>query len=183
MPFNSCRSTGRRRYSATPPDLVPCSLLRSSSVSCFPAPSQLSSSICSLVFLCLDRFPALKHGTDVPRSKVGGDFGGRQGYRPRSSLLGFTPLLHTRTQLLQSRVQLANKSRITWVLLCSLFCCIIDVSVIRAFYSPDDWSSTNPQPGGPGFELGVFLPLDRLCLLYTSPSPRDRQKSRMPSSA
>ena len=25
--------------------------------------------------------------------------------------------------------------------------------------------------------------LDKLCLLYTSPSPRDRQKSRMPSSA
>ena len=24
---------------------------------------------------------------------------------------------------------------------------------------------------------------DRYCLLYTSPSPRDRQKSRMPSSA
>ena len=24
---------------------------------------------------------------------------------------------------------------------------------------------------------------DKLCLLYTSPSPRDRQKSRMPSSA
>ena len=35
-------------------DLVPCSPLRSSSVSCFPAPSQLSSSMCSLVFLCLD---------------------------------------------------------------------------------------------------------------------------------
>ena len=27
----------------------------------------------------------------------------------------------------------------------------------------------------------VFSPL--ICLLYTSPSPRDRQKSRMPSSA
>ena len=27
------------------------------------------------------------------------------------------------------------------------------------------------------------LPLLILCLLYTSPSPRDRQKSRMPSSA
>ena len=54
LPFNSCRSTGRRRYSATPPDLVPCSPLRSSSVSCFPAPSQLSSSMCSLVVLCLD---------------------------------------------------------------------------------------------------------------------------------
>ena len=25
--------------------------------------------------------------------------------------------------------------------------------------------------------------IDRTCLLYTSPSPRDRQKSRMPSSA
>ena len=29
-------------------------------------------------------------------------------------------------------------------------------------------------------DLGV---LDGVCLLYTSPSPRDRQKSRMPSSA
>ena len=32
-----------------------------------------------------------------------------------------------------------------------------------------------------------YVPLDealsRVCLLYTSPSPRDRQKSRMPSSA
>ena len=28
-----------------------------------------------------------------------------------------------------------------------------------------------------------FDELDRSCLLYTSPSPRDRQKSRMPSSA
>jgi len=54
LPFNSCGNTGRRRYSTTPPDLVPCSPLCSSSVSCFPAPSQLSSSMCSLVFLCLD---------------------------------------------------------------------------------------------------------------------------------
>ena len=33
-------------------------------------------------------------------------------------------------------------------------------------------------------ELGVEdLEQSRICLLYTSPSPRDRQKSRMPSSA
>ena len=33
-------------------------------------------------------------------------------------------------------------------------------------------------------ELNVFQSSnDRDCLLYTSPSPRDRQKSRMPSSA
>ena len=31
--------------------------------------------------------------------------------------------------------------------------------------------------------LGAFHGIDDPCLLYTSPSPRDRQKSRMPSSA
>ena len=30
---------------------------------------------------------------------------------------------------------------------------------------------------------GLFMELAHICLLYTSPSPRDRQKSRMPSSA
>ena len=32
-------------------------------------------------------------------------------------------------------------------------------------------------------ELVDFVPLTRICLLYTSPSPRDRVRSRMPSSA
>ena len=32
-------------------------------------------------------------------------------------------------------------------------------------------------------ELKSILENNGLCLLYTSPSPRDRQKSRMPSSA
>ena len=41
----------------------------------------------------------------------------------------------------------------------------------------------NGAPSGPTYLL--FVDADRLvdCLLYTSPSPRDRQKSRMPSSA
>ena len=43
-----------------------------------------------------------------------------------------------------------------------------------------------------GINLGIFERselrhlievIDNICLLYTSPSPRDRQKSRMPSSA
>ena len=35
-----------------------------------------------------------------------------------------------------------------------------------------------------GAELDIRVSIDRkTCLLYTSPSPRDRQKSRMPSSA
>ena len=32
-------------------------------------------------------------------------------------------------------------------------------------------------------EFGTFIAAIQSCLLYTSPSPRDRQKSRMPSSA
>ena len=34
-----------------------------------------------------------------------------------------------------------------------------------------------------GRRLVIWLTQASLCLLYTSPSPRDRQKSRMPSSA
>ena len=35
-----------------------------------------------------------------------------------------------------------------------------------------------------GIKQFIFVvPKNRPCLLYTSPSPRDRQKSRMPSSA
>ena len=33
------------------------------------------------------------------------------------------------------------------------------------------------------FNLSQQLPLDKDCLLYTSPSPRDMRRSRMPSSA
>ena len=32
-------------------------------------------------------------------------------------------------------------------------------------------------------KISEFLETGKFCLLYTSPSPRDRQKSRMPSSA
>ena len=57
------------------------------------------------------------------------------------------------------------------------------------------WLLRFPQPDGPAVEVEtVYIPeSDRgtlcvssqvgCCLLYTSPSPRDRQKSRMPSSA
>ena len=31
--------------------------------------------------------------------------------------------------------------------------------------------------------MGPYVKYSHICLLYTSPSPRDRQKSRMPSSA
>ena len=48
----------------------------------------------------------------------------------------------------------------------------------------DDPGSNSPDPPDPDPDLGYrergHFPS---CLLYTSPSPRDRQKSRMPSSA
>ena len=39
-------------------------------------------------------------------------------------------------------------------------------------------AEAHSQPGGVAHSFNM-----RGCLLYTSPSPRDRQKSRMPSSA
>ena len=40
-------------------------------------------------------------------------------------------------------------------------------------------TNNGTQTGFGGTNVNLF----RACLLYTSPSPRDRQKSRMPSSA
>ena len=45
------------------------------------------------------------------------------------------------------------------------------------YYEPDKLTSEN----GKAIAAGHFFKIS--CLLYTSPSPRDRQKSRMPSSA
>ena len=43
--------------------------------------------------------------------------------------------------------------------------------------------SINLFDGFTGEWLSKVIAINRDCLLYTSPSPRDRQKSRMPSSA
>ena len=45
---------------------------------------------------------------------------------------------------------------------------------------PDFWASVGQLTSSLEAELSETV---RSCLLYTSPSPRDRQKSRMPSSA
>ena len=42
----------------------------------------------------------------------------------------------------------------------------------------DIYSEESTTPSEKGYMLSIYS-----CLLYTSPSPRDRQKSRMPSSA
>ena len=57
---------------------------------------------------------------------------------------------------------------------------IIGVIVVAIFWI--GWVSTNPADEK---AMATFVSVEKLmnCLLYTSPSPRDRQKSRMPSSA
>ena len=47
----------------------------------------------------------------------------------------------------------------------------------------DDIENYSKLPNTEELDLTDLWILSKLCLLYTSPSPRDRQKSRMPSSA
>ena len=59
---------------------------------------------------------------------------------------------------------------------------------IGASFLPDDTiqkicGSLYDKLGNTETKIPGLLVIDTPCLLYTSPSPRDRQKSRMPSSA
>ena len=47
---------------------------------------------------------------------------------------------------------------------------------------PENFTFYEGPPSANGMP-GIHHVIARTCLLYTSPSPRDRQKSRMPSSA
>ena len=48
-----------------------------------------------------------------------------------------------------------------------------EMAIEKIQKAEDAWNSKNPESVSKAYT----------CLLYTSPSPRDRQKSRMPSSA
>ena len=57
---------------------------------------------------------------------------------------------------------------------------------LATIYSSNGWVGRYLEPLGIKVAftpLGITLAMVFICLLYTSPSPRDRQKSRMPSSA
>ena len=57
---------------------------------------------------------------------------------------------------------------------------------LRAMAKREDWAlpaAYESAMDGLEEQIRQGGTLDRPCLLYTSPSPRDRQKSRMPSSA
>ena len=58
-----------------------------------------------------------------------------------------------------------------------------------SFWADNDWNTRRTdiidvdEPVKKGVDHIQLAQYRRACLLYTSPSPRDRQKSRMPSSA
>ena len=53
----------------------------------------------------------------------------------------------------------------------------------QAYPSPEDAAAALAAAVKTGTRSTILKVLGKDCLLYTSPSPRDRQKSRMPSSA
>ena len=70
----------------------------------------------------------------------------------------------------------------------------LNVAFVGAYIDVTNESHMHSVPAGSESHFKVVLVSDsfagkrlvqrhQLCLLYTSPSPRDRQKSRMPSSA
>ena len=64
-----------------------------------------------------------------------------------------------------------------------------DIAIVNTYYIGKLLASDNEEEVKAGESVSVFFPNQNrgthinICLLYTSPSPRDRQKSRMPSSA
>ena len=55
--------------------------------------------------------------------------------------------------------------------------------VIGVLVTDSYWRRLGTSPAAVGVQTADRIAVTGVCLLYTSPSPRDRQKSRMPSSA
>ena len=66
----------------------------------------------------------------------------------------------------------------------SILCCTSGNQTVEAVVQPA-WDNHFAAFGGQDVSkvLLDYCEESKICLLYTSPSPRDRQKSRMPSSA
>ena len=56
-------------------------------------------------------------------------------------------------------------------------------ALVEKGYNPVDQIAGYLLSGDPAYITSHNNARSNICLLYTSPSPRDRQKSRMPSSA
>ena len=69
-----------------------------------------------------------------------------------------------------------------WLVCVVLLCGVNSLRAAEAF--PPGWLPVNQLDGKPTWrEVRDIKDRIHLCLLYTSPSPRDKRQSRMPSSA
>ena len=77
--------------------------------------------------------------------------------------------------------------RILLVLVLAIFSAQAQKSLDLNYYLPSNttYNKNIPTPKSViGHEVGQWhVTHDKFCLLYTSPSPRDKRQSRMPSSA
>ena len=82
---------------------------------------------------------------------------------------------------------LGERSDSTWVALVLVsFAVAVALLLAPAFASADTFEPADVRELIDDCQRESAMkpgPLNAICLLYTSPSPRDRQKSRMPSSA
>ena len=66
----------------------------------------------------------------------------------------------------------------------TLFCCLLLASAFVVGCGSDEDEQDDELAQGEAFDASTMLnDFANTCLLYTSPSPRDRTRSRMPSSA
>ena len=110
--------------------------------------------------------------------------------RPRKVSLLIEPVPWASSQVLLGRVRLVS-SGVLWVLACTPCLCVLGSPVCFPYLFPLHRSHMASAAEDGRFACRVSATAPRtdiarstmVCLLYTSPSPRDRQKSRMPSSA
>ena len=96
--------------------------------------------------------------------------------------------LNTTSQGTLDETSLANRTGVEGLLIAtyrSLDCSSSSAGSWGCAASNWVWGSVTSGDAYKGSNLGDQQPINDIetCLLYTSPSPRDRQKSRMPSSA
>ena len=92
----------------------------------------------------------------------------------------FSDLFHSPTALATLPVAMQFSSIIWGVLSVALIITCLVLILVILLQDPKSAGLTSAFGRG---QSGAFGVLEQDCLLYTSPSPRDKRQSRMPSSA
>ena len=94
-----------------------------------------------------------------------------------------TPWMAKTIEFIDAKMLLTGKI-VCWICVPLIFSMVFEVIGRHFFNRPTLWVyDVTRMSAGAFFMLGAAYALSKGCLLYTSPSPRDRSLSRMPSSA